>query len=116
MLGYGYADHLPQPVTQSTESVLNPGTDNEPAFPSVADIVNGQFLYRPESNDIDVYQFTLNQPGKVSIETIAERLPSASLLNTALRLYKRDSITGKFTEVAANDDYFSDDSLIELDL
>lgn len=116
LLGYGYADHLPQPVTQSTESVLNPGTDNEPAFPSVADIVNGQFLYRPESNDIDVYQFTLNQPGKVSIETIAERLPSASLLNTALRLYKRDSITGKFTEVAANDDYFSDDSLIELDL
>ncbi|WP_040768554.1 pre-peptidase C-terminal domain-containing protein, partial [Novipirellula maiorica] len=116
LLGYGYADHLAQPVTQSTASVLNPGTDNEPAFPSVADIVNGQFLYRPESNDIDVYQFTLNQAGSVSIETIAERLPDASLLNTALRLYKRDSVTGKFTEVAANDDYFSNDSLIELEL
>ncbi|MFG0262191.1 MAG: cyclic nucleotide-binding protein, partial [Novipirellula sp. JB048] len=116
LLGYGYADHLPQPVTQSTASVLNPGTDNEPAFPSVADIVNGQFLYRPESNDIDVYKFSLNQAGRMSIETIAERLPNASMLDTALRLYKQDPTTGKYEEIAANDDYFSNDSLIELDL
>ncbi|TWU42048.1 beta strand repeat-containing protein [Novipirellula artificiosorum] len=116
LLGYGYADHLPQPVTQSTASVLAPGTDNEPAFPSVADIVNGQYMYRPESNDIDVYRFSLSQPGAISIETLAERLPTSSLLNTALRLYKLDPVTGTFTEVAANDDYFSSDSLIELDL
>ncbi len=116
LLGYGYADHLAQPVTQSTASVLNPGTDNEPAFPSVADIVNGQFLYRPESNDVDVYKFTLNQAGRISIETMAERLPNASMLDTALRLYKQDPATGKYSEIAANDDYFSADSLIELDL
>ncbi|TWT83198.1 Dockerin type I repeat protein [Planctomycetes bacterium CA13] len=116
LLGYGYADHLPQPVTQSTASVLNPSSDNEPAFPSVADIVNGQFMYRPESNDIDVYQFSLNQTGTISIETLAERLPSSSLLNTALRLYQFDTVSGTYTEIAANDDYFSNDSLIDLEL
>ncbi len=63
LLGYGYADHLPQPVTQATSSVLNPGLDNEPAFPSPSDIVNGQYLYRPESNDVDLYRFTLDRSG-----------------------------------------------------
>ncbi|TWU43459.1 hypothetical protein Q31b_25000 [Novipirellula aureliae] len=114
LLGYGYADSLPQPVTQSTASVLNPGTDNEPAFPSVADIVNGQYMYRPESNDIDLYSFTLDQQGTISIETLAERLPTSSLLNTALRLYAVDG--DGYVEIAANDDYFSNDSLIELEL
>ncbi|QEG42897.1 GEVED domain-containing protein [Roseimaritima ulvae] len=115
MLGYGYADDLPQPVTQSTDSVFNPGTDNEAAFPSTADIVNGQYMYRPDSTDVDLYQFQLTRPGKISISTLAERLPAASLLDTALRLY-RELPDGTFEELAANDDYFSRDSLIELDL
>ena len=64
LLGYGYADHLPQPVTQSTQSVLNPGDDNEPLFPSPSDIVNGQYLFRPESNDMDLYRFTLSRSAR----------------------------------------------------
>ncbi|WP_153557697.1 GEVED domain-containing protein [Roseimaritima sediminicola] len=115
LLGYGYADDLPQPVTQSTDSVFNPGTDNEAAFPSIADIVNGQYMYRPDSTDIDLYQFELTRPGTVSIQTFAERLPEASLLDTSLRLY-RELADGTFEELAANDDYFSRDSLIELEL
>ncbi len=115
LLGYGYADDLPQPVTQSTSFIFTPGTDNEPAFPSVADIVNGQYLYRPDSTDIDLYRFTVNAPGKLSVETLAERLGSPSLLDTALRLYRLDG-NGAFNEFAGNGDYFSNDSLIDVEI
>lgn len=114
LLGYGYADHLSQPVTQATDSVLSPGVDNEATYPSPADIVNGQYLYRPESNDVDLYRFTLDEDGSVSIQTVAERLQSASSLDTHLRLYQNQQ--GAWVEIAANDDYFSKDSLIELNL
>ena len=127
LLGYGYADHLPQPITQSTESVLDPimptqnqipaTTDsllepNESSFPAPADIVNGQFLYKPESNDIDLYKFTLANAGTINISTIAERLSSSSTLDTMLRLYRIEG--GVPIEIAANDDYFSNDSMIEV--
>ncbi|MEM6978308.1 MAG: cyclic nucleotide-binding protein, partial [Planctomycetota bacterium] len=149
LLGYGYADHLPQPVTQSTDSVLDdapfvsvfdeqvalgvPPQSLDPAlrqvpaqssdlsgapealFPSPSDIVNGQYLYRPESNDIDLYQFTLSEPGTLSLSTVAERLERSSSLDTALRLYQQLD-DGSFIEIAANDDYFSNDSLIEIDV
>ncbi len=115
MLGLGFADGLPGSVTQSADAIFNPGNSSEQAFPSAVDIVNGQFLYRPESTDIDLYRFELPIGGKVSVQTIAERMPEASLLDTALRLYKQLP-DGKFEEIAANDDYFSKDSLIELEL
>lgn len=130
LLGYGYADHLPQPVTQSTGSVLegvNPespdvvdfssqlGNDNEALFPSPSDIVNGQYLFRPEANDIDLYRFELTEPGKLSISTVAQRLSLSSTLDTALRLYKQVG-ADEYIEIAANDDYFSDDSLIEIEI
>ena len=116
VIGFGFADSLPQPVTQSSDFIFNPGTSNEPTYPSVSDIVNGQFLYRPDSTDIDLYRFELNASSKVSIQTIAERLSNASLLDTHLRLYREDISTGAFVDLAQNDDYFSNDSLIELDL
>lgn len=127
LLGFGYADHLPQPITQSTASVLDPimptqnqipsTTDsllepNELSFPAPADIVNGQYLYKPESNDIDLYKFTLANPGTINISTIAERLASSSTLDTMLRLYKIEG--GVPIEIAANDDYFSNDSMLEI--
>nr|WP_143547790.1 GEVED domain-containing protein [Rhodopirellula sp. SM50] len=114
LLGYGYADDLPQPVTQSTDFIFQPGTDNEPAFPSYADIVHGQYLYRPDSTDIDMYRFQVDQTGSIAIETIAERLGTPSLLDTQLRLYVEDA-NGQFVEIAQNDDYFSNDSLIRID-
>ena len=114
LLGYGYADDLPQPVSQSTSFIFSPGTDNEPAFPSVADIVHGQYLYRPDSTDIDLYRFTLASQGSLSIETLAERLADPSLLDTTLRLYRLGS-DGSFVEMAQNDDYFSNDSAIEIE-
>jgi len=119
LLGYGYADGLPQPVSQSTGFVFSPGSENEPYYPSVSDIINGQYLYRPDSTDVDLYSFTLNRQSKVSIQTFAERLLDASLLDTQLRLYRNAANPGepnKFVEISQNDDYFSNDSLIELSL
>ncbi|NND98449.1 MAG: peptidase, partial [Pirellulaceae bacterium] len=115
LLGYGYADDLPQPVTQSTDFIFAPGTDNEPAFPSVADIVHGQYLFRPDSTDIDLYRFTLGSPGELSVETIAERLGAPSLLDTSIKVYRANG-NGQFVEIAQNDDYFSNDSLVRLNV
>ncbi|MEM6690114.1 MAG: PPC domain-containing protein, partial [Planctomycetota bacterium] len=115
LLGYGYADDLPQPVSQSTDFIFQPGTDTEPAFPALADIVHGQHLFRPDSTDIDLYRFELPTRGKLSIETIAERLNNTSLLDTTLQLYRQDE-NGTFELFSQNDDYFSNDSLIDLDV
>ncbi len=130
-LGYGFADHLPQPITQSSRGILDPFTPaspdrpeltsdlpvpNEALFPSPSDITNGQYLHRPDSNDIDLYRFDVpaGRAGVVSIETIAERLPRASSLDTNLRLWRQTGAT--FTEIAANDDYFSNDSRVQMRL
>ena len=114
LLGYGYADDLPQPVTQSTDFIFQPGTDNEFAFPSVADIVHGQYLFRPDSTDIDLYEFTVDVAGELSVETLAERLGVPSMLNTSLKLFQASG--GTFVEIAQNDDYFSNDSLISINV
>ena len=113
LLGFGYADDLPQPVTQSSDFIFQPGGDTEASFPSVADIIHGQYMYRPDSVDIDLYSFTIDSPGELSVETIAERLITPSLLDTTLRLYQESS-DGELIEIAQNDDYFSADSLVNI--
>ncbi len=87
----------------------------EPVFPGDADVVYGQAVHRPESNDIDLYQFVVTEPGLFRGETIAERLPNSSLLNTVLTLYQLNS-DGTKTEIAHNDDYYGNDSYLELHL
>ncbi len=102
--------------TAAPHTVPLVSTTGQRSFPSATDIVNGQYLYRPDSTDIDLYQFTiLGEAAKVSIETFAERLTDSSLLNTQLRLYRRNLTTNLLEEIAQNDDYFSNDSLIEVD-
>ena len=83
----------------------------EPVLPGDFDILDGQYLYRPASNDINIYSFTLSTAGTFSAETIAQRAPVSSLLNSVLTLY--DS-AGNI--VARNDDYFGSDSYISLAL
>ncbi len=63
--------------------------------------------------------FTVNPIGnqrsvKLTIETVAERSTLSSTLNTHLRLF-RVNADGTLEEISQNDDYFSDDSLIEID-
>jgi hypothetical protein len=96
----------------------------EPVFPGPADIVHLQRQYRPESKDIDMYQFQLTQTGVFSAETIAERRFNSSQLNSALRLYQlvevKDSngvvIGAERKLIAQNDDYFSNDSYLKIEL
>ncbi|MFO0940772.1 MAG: pre-peptidase C-terminal domain-containing protein [Pirellulales bacterium] len=66
----------------------------EPVFPGTLDVLHGQYLDRPDSNDAHLYRFEVkfdqpNQVGDFTVETQAERLSTASTLNTQLRLYKQ---------------------------
>lgn len=115
MLGLGLADEVAQLTIQSFNAIATPGVGNEIVLPGDSDIVHGQYLYRPDSRDIDLYQFTVPVKGQISIETFAERMSSASLLDTQLKLYQRQ-VDGSWLEIAANDDYFSSDSFIQLEL
>jgi hypothetical protein len=114
LLGLGFADEVPGLTVQSNNQPVNPGIDTELVFPGNADIVYGQFVHRPEGKDIDLYRIALPTSGKLKIEIAAERLADSSLLDAALRLYQLDGTTWK--EISANDDYFSQDSLIAIDL
>ncbi len=114
LLGLGFADEIPGLTVQSNVQPINPGIDTELVFPGNADIVYGQHAHRPESKDIDLYRFSLPTTGKVKIEVSAERLVNSSLLDSALRLYQRTGTT--WTEISGNDDYFSQDSFLSLDL
>jgi hypothetical protein len=104
-------------------SVQGNGTVGEDNYPGNNDIVHAQRLHRVDATDIDVYKFTVTQTGVFSAETIAERLSdegiaptdTTSLLNSALRLYEEGS-GGVQTLIAQNDDYFSNDSYIEVAL
>ncbi len=115
LLGLGGTDDLEGFTTQAFNSVLAPGVGTEIVLPGDAEIVHGQYLYRPDSKDIDLYQFRLPTAGRISIEAFAERMSQASLLDSQIRLYQQQA-NGSWTEVAANDDYYSSDSFIELEL
>ena len=67
---------------------------------------------------VDLYKFETTETGILTAETIAERLATTSLLNTRLVLYREVEVDGtKQREVIAqNDDYFSNDSLIQIEL
>ncbi|TWU41720.1 tandem-95 repeat protein [Novipirellula artificiosorum] len=105
-LGLGHAYDVPATMGATLPNDVWPG-DN--------DIVHLQRIVPPNSTDIDMYQFTLSQTGRFSAETFAERLPTPSLLNTALTLY-RQIAGGDIEKVAQNDQYFGADSLIDLTL
>ncbi|HVX12329.1 MAG TPA: DUF4214 domain-containing protein [Pirellulales bacterium] len=45
----------------------------EPVYPTNADILHGQYIYRPQSDNVDMYKFTVNSAGTFNAETIAQR-------------------------------------------
>lgn len=89
----------------------------EPIFPGNHDILHGLFLHRADSNDIDMYRFTVGdgQSGLFTAEIFAERQPNSSLLDSNLMLFRERS-DGSRELIARNDDYFGRDSFIELRL
>ncbi len=101
----------PQQSYASLDDNVVFGLTAERIFPGDAAILHGQHLYRPEAIDIDLYRFELPTPGLFTAETIAERLNDSSLLDTTLTLY-----SGFGELLARNDDYFSEDSFMEMNL
>jgi hypothetical protein len=134
LLGLGHSYDLPSITIQgSSENTTTPGaTGGEPVFPGDHDILHGQTLYRPEGRDIDLYKFQLTESGRFTAETIAERLSElraangnnlgldSSQANTVITLYREVPGVGSNPPtreiISRNDDYFSSDSFLELDL
>lgn len=118
LIGLGHAAELVQVTVNSANSAngfaaySRPGVGAEPDFPGDHDIAHGLHLHRTDSIDVDRYNFTVPATGVLSVEVMAERLANSSLLDAKLKLYRRDG--GNDVLVAQNDDYFSEDSFIEL--
>ncbi|MHC4177578.1 MAG: zinc metalloprotease, partial [Planctomycetota bacterium] len=123
-LGFGHSYDMPPETImgESPDPTYGVGS-SEGVFPGDHDIVHGQYIYRPDSNDIDLYRFTLETAGLLSAETIAERLGATSQLDSTLTLFQEEEVQGgdgqlitEWQVVSRNDDYYSEDSYLELDL
>ena len=112
LLGFGNSSE--QPIL--TVMANNQSPFGEWVFPGDHDVVHGQYLYRPDNRDVDSYKFVVpaGKSGTLSAETIAERLPSSSNLDTYLTLFKQTP-TG-YEVVAINNDSFSADSFLSAKL
>ncbi|MCH5377573.1 MAG: DVUA0089 family protein, partial [Planctomycetes bacterium] len=114
LLGMGTTDDLPPGTIMGSDPSLGFGQATEPVYPGDQDVVHGQYLYRPEGQDVDLYRFEVTETGVFSAETIAERQTESSLLDTVLKLYRETD--GQLELLARNDDYYSDDSYVEVSL
>ncbi|KAA1257828.1 hypothetical protein LF1_03180 [Rubripirellula obstinata] len=70
----------------------------EPTFPGNYDTLHGQFIHRPDSNDIDLFRFVVDlddadRLGTLTAETFAERLPDSSSLDSTLTLFQETKAT-----------------------
>ncbi|KLU05935.1 Alkaline phosphatase [Rhodopirellula islandica] len=97
-----------------------PNLPTEPEFLSQSDVTLGQALHRPESDDVDFYSFSVAETGRITAETFAQRLEDSSLLDTLVQLYRVVPASGSnpitYELVASNDDFFSNDSLVSVDV
>lgn len=114
LLGLGDSYELPTSI-QGTGVAIGDTTTGEGVFPGDSDILLGQYLHPPVGNDIDVYRFGLPRAGQLNLETIAQRLTDLSStefqLDSVITVF--DS-TGKL--IARNDDYYGNDSFLQLQL
>ncbi|PHS17010.1 MAG: hypothetical protein COA78_03460 [Blastopirellula sp.] len=115
LLGLGHSYDLPPQTIQGSDGDLSFGQAVDRIFPGNHDLAHLKNLYRPESKDIDLYRFELPEAGTLSAEIMAERLTDSSLLDAAVTIY-RENGDGSHTVIARNDDYFSEDSFLELEL
>jgi hypothetical protein len=105
-LGLGHALDIPSVMGDSL-----PQAGGQTVYPGDYDITHLLRLYRTDANDIDLYEFNLAESGTFRAEVFAERLTNSSLLNSVLTLFDEDH-----NVIARNDDYFSNDSFLELNL
>ncbi|KAA5546992.1 tandem-95 repeat protein [Roseiconus nitratireducens] len=118
-LGLGHTYEQPA-LTVMGDRPQNRFDDNgEPIFPGPVDVIHAKHILAPSSRDLDLYRFELVENGTLTAETFAERFSSGvSLLDTELSLYRETTQNGRVTRelIASNDDYFGDDSRIQLHL
>ena len=116
LLGLSHSYDLPPGTIQGAEPLLGRAANPlEQIFPGDHDVVHGQHIYRPDNRDVDLYRLTV-QPGtkgELRAETIAERLNNSSNVDTYLTLLRQEA-DGTLSIVAANNNYFSDDSLVSV--
>ncbi|MCA9060834.1 MAG: DVUA0089 family protein, partial [Planctomycetaceae bacterium] len=117
LLGLGHSYDLPSLTVQGSDGGVGAGRNvsTEPDYPGDADIIHGQFLHRPAANDIDLFQFEVQDAGLFTAEVMAERLANSSQLDSVLRLFRQNT-DGTRELLAQNDDYFSEDSYLSLNL
>ncbi|CAE7539597.1 unnamed protein product, partial [Symbiodinium sp. CCMP2456] len=94
---------------------LSFGLTPESLLPGDFDITHLQHLYRPDVIDIDMYRFEVTETRRLSAEIVAERLSDSSRLDSALTLYRLNG-DGSYSAIARNNDYFSEDSFLEITL
>ena len=119
-LGLGNAYDLPQGTTNGGGTLPYPGggglypASTELTFPGPADQIHVNYLDQRESLDVDLYQIEIGQNGVLKAQTFAARLAESSRLDTRLSLFLKDPDTERLELIAANDDFFSSDSYVEL--
>lgn len=113
-LGHSYDVHSTQGASEDPSVAALPPV--EAYYTGEHDLIHLRRLYRPDSSDIDLFRFTLDAAGQVNAEVLAER--SNSNLNAVLQLYREETISGQIvrTLVARNDDYYSNDPSLTIDL
>jgi hypothetical protein len=116
LLGLGHTYELPNLTVMGSNGAATVG-NVEPDFPGNHDIVHGQHLHRPDSVDIDLYQFSVapGVTGTFTAEVIAERLQNSSRLDSVVRLFRQNA-DGSRELISQNDDYFSEDSFLRMSL
>ena len=112
LLGQGHTYDLPDITVQGSGTDGSTGVNVEPDYPGDHDIVHMQHMFRPDSIDIDMYRFELTATSGFSAEIMAERQSNSSNLDSVLRLYRETN--GVRELISQNDDYFSNDSYLDL--
>ncbi len=114
MLGISHTTELPEGTFMTG---FGPGSPLDLAFPGDHDVTHLQYIYRPDNRDVDLYRFEIaaGVNGTLKAETTAERLANSSNLDSQLTLY-RQTTAGKLEVVSANDNYFGEDSFLQVDL
>jgi hypothetical protein len=124
LLGYGHTDGLPPFTVMNSDLNLGFGQTIESRFPGDHDVSHGQYMYGVRTGDLDLYEIDITEEGTLDIETFAERLADVSLLDTAVSVFRdvlamnangSRIVVGKEL-VARNDDYFSEDSKLTIDV
>lgn len=115
LLGLRHTYELPPGTNMGDEGELAFGQMTERLLPGNHDITHLRHLYRPDSFDIDLYRFEVTETGRFTAEIMAERLADSSHLDAVLTLY-REAGDGTREVIARNDNYFSNDSFLEMEL